>query len=196
MSAALLSAAAPVASTSCCSRRAPAPAAFAAAPRPHLARRRAAGGSRLAVAARAGHKVQLDLLDGSTHHLVVAEGENVLDAAIDAGLDEVVPYDCRMGVCLRCAAKVVRGRGGAGRAGLEGRALGRGLCTCGVGAGGGRHLCCFRLLPSWPGGAAGGTRCRALSCSKVPAEHMHSSGSAGQQASASPGWRAGRRHGP
>lgn len=32
------------------------------------------------------------------HTLEVGDGETVLDAALDQGLD--VPYDCKMGVCL------------------------------------------------------------------------------------------------
>lgn len=47
------------------------------------------------------------MLDGTVEHLEVADGESVLDAATEKGLD--VPWDCRMGVCLRCAAKVEDG---------------------------------------------------------------------------------------
>lgn len=40
-----------------------------------------------------------------THVVEVPEGESVLSACIDAGLD--VSYDCQMGTCLRCAARLV-----------------------------------------------------------------------------------------
>ncbi|KAI7842486.1 hypothetical protein COHA_003840 [Chlorella ohadii] len=52
-------------------------------------------------------KVELQDLDGATHQLDVPEDETVLDAALAKGID--VPYDCKMGVCLRCAAKIDSG---------------------------------------------------------------------------------------
>jgi ring-1,2-phenylacetyl-CoA epoxidase subunit PaaE len=38
---------------------------------------------------------------------LAADGENVLDAALDAGLD--VPFSCKGGVCATCKAKLVEG---------------------------------------------------------------------------------------
>ncbi|PRW51141.1 root R-B2 [Chlorella sorokiniana] len=53
-------------------------------------------------------KVELQDLEGAMHHLEVPENENVLDVALEQGVD--VPYDCKMGVCLRCAAKLDSGK--------------------------------------------------------------------------------------
>jgi len=48
------------------------------------------------------------VLDGRTHELqVAANGDAVLDAAIDAGLD--VPFACKGAVCCTCKARVVEG---------------------------------------------------------------------------------------
>src|SRR5262249_46481567 len=38
---------------------------------------------------------------------LATDGENVLDAALDAGLD--VPFSCKGGVCATCKAKLVDG---------------------------------------------------------------------------------------
>jgi len=47
-------------------------------------------------------------IDGrSTTFELTADGENILDAAMDAGLD--VPYSCKGGVCATCKAKLVAG---------------------------------------------------------------------------------------
>jgi ring-1,2-phenylacetyl-CoA epoxidase subunit PaaE len=55
------------------------------------------------------HDHQLDVvLDGKTHHLFMAAGDRVLDAALDAGLD--LPYSCKGGVCCTCRARVLEGR--------------------------------------------------------------------------------------
>jgi ring-1,2-phenylacetyl-CoA epoxidase subunit PaaE len=68
-------------------------------------RPRAAGAARTHAA---GHTHQLDvLLDGKTHHLSMAAGDHVLDAALDAGLD--LPYSCKGGVCCTCRARVLEG---------------------------------------------------------------------------------------
>lgn len=45
--------------------------------------------------------------EGQTYNLEVADGDNILDVALDAGID--VRYDCKMGVCMMCPAKVVSG---------------------------------------------------------------------------------------
>jgi ferredoxin len=51
---------------------------------------------RRSVAAHA--KVELRDLDGKLHILEVSEDQNILEVALDEGLD--MPYDCKMGVCL------------------------------------------------------------------------------------------------
>lgn len=80
------------------SLRASAPRLAAAA-----APRAAVRPSRASVAVLA-YKATVKNADG-THVIDVAEGDTVLSACIDAGLD--VPYDCQMGTCLRCAARLV-----------------------------------------------------------------------------------------
>ena len=59
-------------------------------------------GGRGAAAARRrcarGASVELKMPDGSVHSVEVGAGENVLDAALDAGLE--MPHDCKMGVCM------------------------------------------------------------------------------------------------
>ncbi len=51
------------------------------------------------------HKVDLLLEDGTTHTLEVSSDESILSVALDKGI--LPPYDCQMGVCLKCAAKLV-----------------------------------------------------------------------------------------
>lgn len=48
------------------------------------------------------------VLDGTTHHLGMGPEDNVLDTALDAGLD--LPYACKGGVCATCRAKVIEGQ--------------------------------------------------------------------------------------
>lgn len=57
------------------------------------------------VAARPSHKVEIDNM-GTTIVLDVPEGENILAAALDKGID--LPHDCKLGVCMTCPAKLVR----------------------------------------------------------------------------------------
>eukprot|EP00246_Nothoceros_aenigmaticus_P002457 TRINITY_DN13328_c0_g1_i1.p1 TRINITY_DN13328_c0_g1~~TRINITY_DN13328_c0_g1_i1.p1 ORF type:complete len:157 (+),score=12.16 TRINITY_DN13328_c0_g1_i1:67-537(+) len=45
--------------------------------------------------------------NGTKHVLQVAEDESILSKALDAGLE--VPYDCRLGVCMTCPAKLEQG---------------------------------------------------------------------------------------
>lgn len=45
--------------------------------------------------------------EGKTYNVEVADGDNILDVALDAGID--LRYDCKMGVCMMCPAKVVAG---------------------------------------------------------------------------------------
>lgn len=54
----------------------------------------------------ASNTVQLRLPDDSTVMLDVPEGSSILEVALDEGLD--IPHDCKMGVCMNCAAKLVR----------------------------------------------------------------------------------------
>lgn len=44
---------------------------------------------------------------GKVHTLEVEDGETVLEKALEADLD--VPYDCKLGVCMTCPAKLVSG---------------------------------------------------------------------------------------
>ncbi|KAJ7523032.1 hypothetical protein O6H91_18G035200 [Diphasiastrum complanatum] len=46
--------------------------------------------------------------NGEKHVLKVAEDETILSKALDAGLD--VPYDCQLGVCMTCPAKLEQGQ--------------------------------------------------------------------------------------
>jgi len=48
------------------------------------------------------------LLDGKQHDVAAREGEFLLDAALNAGLD--LPYSCKGGVCCTCRCKVVSGK--------------------------------------------------------------------------------------
>jgi ferredoxin len=58
-------------------------------------------------AAKASWKVTV-CHEGKDTVLTVAEDCSILDAAKDAGID--LPYDCEMGVCLTCPAKIVSGK--------------------------------------------------------------------------------------
>lgn len=55
---------------------------------------------------QASHQLEV-VLDGKTHHLAMADGDRVLDVALDAGLD--LPYSCKGGVCCTCRARVLEG---------------------------------------------------------------------------------------
>lgn len=46
------------------------------------------------------------MLNGKTEQLELEEGDTMLDAMIDAGLEP--SHDCRMGVCMTCPARLVR----------------------------------------------------------------------------------------
>lgn len=48
------------------------------------------------------------VLDGKSHEVAVKQGEFLLDAALDAGLD--LPYSCKGGVCCTCRCKVLEGQ--------------------------------------------------------------------------------------
>ncbi|HEX5786057.1 MAG TPA: 2Fe-2S iron-sulfur cluster-binding protein [Burkholderiaceae bacterium] len=47
------------------------------------------------------------LLDGKAHEVAARDGEFLLDAALNAGLD--LPYSCKGGVCCTCRCKVLEG---------------------------------------------------------------------------------------
>lgn len=47
-------------------------------------------------------------LDGETHVVPIQDGEYVLDAALNAGID--APFACQAGVCTTCRAKLLSGR--------------------------------------------------------------------------------------
>jgi ring-1,2-phenylacetyl-CoA epoxidase subunit PaaE len=55
----------------------------------------------------ARHRLDV-VLDGKTHQLAMADGERVLDTALEAGLD--LPYSCRSGVCTTCRARLLEGK--------------------------------------------------------------------------------------
>lgn len=60
----------------------------------------------------------------------VDDGESILEAALDDGLD--VPHDCKMGVCMTCPAKLVSGEVDHGIAMLSDEVIAQGftlLCT-------------------------------------------------------------------
>lgn len=48
------------------------------------------------------------MLDGKAHELTVRQGQFLLDAALDAGLD--LPYSCKGGVCCTCRCRVLQGQ--------------------------------------------------------------------------------------
>lgn len=52
------------------------------------------------------YKVEIEH-EGQKHVLDVPEGESILSVAIEAGIE--VPYDCQLGVCMTCPAKLERG---------------------------------------------------------------------------------------
>eukprot|EP00894_Picocystis_sp_ML_P002184 jgi/Pico_ML_1/52701/g3374.t2 len=53
-------------------------------------------------------KVEIEALDGTVHEVQVEEGETILEAALDAGVD--APHDCKMGVCMTCPSRLVSGK--------------------------------------------------------------------------------------
>ncbi|KAG0615824.1 hypothetical protein M758_5G069700 [Ceratodon purpureus] len=53
-----------------------------------------------------GYKVEIEH-EGKKHMLDVPEGESILSVAIEAGI--TVPYDCHLGVCMTCPAKLEKG---------------------------------------------------------------------------------------
>jgi ferredoxin len=61
-----------------------------------------------AIQAKTLYKVTLQKNGKKVADLSVPDNKTILDAAIDAGVD--VPYDCKLGVCLTCPAKVISGK--------------------------------------------------------------------------------------
>eukprot|EP00889_Picochlorum_renovo_P003933 jgi/Picre1/30963/NNA_006322.t1 len=49
----------------------------------------------------------LQMQNGDVTTLDVPEGESILSVALDQGLD--MPHDCKLGVCMNCAAKITSG---------------------------------------------------------------------------------------
>ena len=45
--------------------------------------------------------------EGKSYTLQVDDGDNILDVALDAGIE--LRYDCKMGVCMMCPAKLLAG---------------------------------------------------------------------------------------
>lgn len=59
--------------------------------------------------AATGKRIALTVVvDGKSYDVPLQEGENVLDAALNAGLD--IPYSCKGGVCCTCRTKVLEGK--------------------------------------------------------------------------------------
>ncbi|HMV15594.1 MAG TPA: 2Fe-2S iron-sulfur cluster-binding protein [Chitinophagales bacterium] len=48
------------------------------------------------------------ILDGNKYDIKVAEGETILEAAINANIDP--PYACRVAACCSCKAKLIDGK--------------------------------------------------------------------------------------
>ena len=61
---------------------------------------------RLSVSVHA-YSVTVQSLDGVSTVVEVPEGEYILAAALDAGLD--MSHDCTMGTCCRCSARLLQG---------------------------------------------------------------------------------------
>lgn len=70
-------------------------------------------------------------LDGKDYDIPCDDDQTFLDAIEEYGL--VVPYSCRAGVCMTCAAKIVRGEVDLGEAALgdDGKNEGFVLCCSG-----------------------------------------------------------------
>lgn len=47
------------------------------------------------------------LHQGKTQTIQVSESQNILDAAVNAGID--LPFSCSAGVCTTCAAQIMEG---------------------------------------------------------------------------------------
>lgn len=63
--------------------------------------------SRTRVVAVRAHKVTVTH-EGKTVTLDVKDGQNILEVALDNGVD--LPHDCKLGVCMTCPAKLVKGQ--------------------------------------------------------------------------------------
>jgi ferredoxin len=53
------------------------------------------------------HKVNVRSIDGNVTELQVPDGESILSVAIEQGMD--LPHDCKLGVCMNCAARLESG---------------------------------------------------------------------------------------
>merc|ERR1711871_1648432 len=79
------------------------------------------------VVARA-YKVELKLNGGEVAEIEVEEDEYILDAVENAGLE--VPYDCGMGVCMQCPAKLTSGEVDQTEGMIATTSRRRGTCSC------------------------------------------------------------------
>jgi len=91
---------------------------------------RAEGRLRVDVSWRKSKRSALSLCETARGMAQVDDGESILDAALDDGLD--VPHDCKMGVCMTCPAKLLSGQVDHGVAMLSDDVIDQGfalLCT-------------------------------------------------------------------
>lgn len=54
------------------------------------------------------YRVNLKDIDGNVTTLEVGEDQNILEVALDAGIENL-PHDCKLGVCMNCAARLTSG---------------------------------------------------------------------------------------
>jgi ferredoxin len=59
-------------------------------------------------AACRAYTVNLKDIDGTVTSLEVEDGQSILEVALDAGIENL-PHDCKLGVCMNCAAKLESG---------------------------------------------------------------------------------------
>jgi hypothetical protein len=63
------------------------------------------GTSKSLVQMQRAYKVEFNMLDGTNKTVSLEEGETMLEAMIEAGLNP--SHDCKMGVCMTCPARLV-----------------------------------------------------------------------------------------
>lgn len=72
--------------------------------------RAGAENQRLVMGNMAGNMTDVALiLDGRRHYFRMRQGDRLLDAGLDAGLD--LPFSCRSGVCATCRVRMIEGGG-------------------------------------------------------------------------------------
>lgn len=74
---------------------------------PVLAPRSTCLGTRTRNVTCLAHKVNVRNIDGKVTELDVPDGESILSVAIEQGMD--LPHDCKLGVCMNCAARLESG---------------------------------------------------------------------------------------